>query len=364
VALRLGWLSLTLGEGERAAAAYEHARLLAGADQDALLGLSSARTLTGYDAYEEGDYATARQQWRDALAVHPAADDARRGLVLAREQRFDPELWLAFVGTTGPEESLAGGSALLHLPLQLQDWLVLRAAYRHLESSVSMPAPTTAPGSARSGPSRRFSQNDLFGGVGFGLPWLWLDAWGAALLLDGEQPVGGELARLRLGRRWGITVDQAALGRETGWNAQLAPQAFVWPIDELGLSAGAHLTFDDVDQDVAAVAGISIVTQPVEVHLQGHYGRQRWPVSLDGPTVITTDGDVTVGGKLTVMVPLSEQWALGIQGQVARVELDDSAGLYGSAALGLRWSPLWWLDDEATTASPPPTTARHTTSPP
>ncbi|MBW2455455.1 MAG: hypothetical protein JRI68_13125 [Deltaproteobacteria bacterium] len=363
VALRLGWLSLALGEGDQAAAAYDRARWLPGADYEAVLGLSSGLTMAGYDDYEAGDAAAARESWRNALYLNPAAEDARRGLVLAREQRFDPELWLAFVGTTGPDKSLVGGSALVHLPLQLKDWVVLRAAYRHLESSVSTAAPAATPmGSGRSGRSRRFSENDLFAGLGIGLPWLWLDAWGAALLLDGEKPVGGELARLRVGRHWGMVIDQAALGRQAGWNAQVAPQAFVWPIPELGLSAGAHVTLDEIGDEIGAIAGASLVTSSLEIHLQGHLGRQRWPASVDGPTVLTTDGDLTAGGKLSVMVPMSEQWALGLQGQVERVEVDEGAGVYGSAALGLRWSPHWFLDDR--TATPSQRAASAAGSPP
>lgn len=352
VALRLGWLSLALGEGDQAAAAYDRARWLPGADYEAVLGLSSGLTMAGYDDYETGDAAGARESWRNALHLNPEAEDARRGLVLAREQRFDPELWLAFVSSSAPDQSLVGGSALIHLPLQLKDWVVLRAAYRHLESSVSTAPPAAAPmSSGRSGPSRRFSENDLFAGLGIGTPWLWLDAWGTALLLDGDKPVGGELARLRVGRRWGMSIDQAALGRQAGWNLQLAPQAFVWPIPELGLSAGVHTTLDEAGDEVGAIAGASLITSSLEIHLQGHLGRQRWPASVDGPTVLTADGDLTGGGKLTVMVPMSEQWALGLQGQVERVEVDEGAGVYGSAALGLRWSPHWFLDDRTATTS-------------
>ncbi len=363
VALRLGWLSLALGEGHQAAAAYDRARWLPGADHEAVLGLSSGLTMAGYDDFEAGDAPAARQHWHHALRLNPAAEDARRGLVLAREQRFDPELWLAFVGTSAPDTSLIGGSALLHLPLQLKDWVVLRAAYRHLESSVSTVGPTATPmGSGGSGRARRFSEKDLFAGLGVGIPWLWLDAWGAAILLDGEQAVGGELARLRVGRRWGIALDQAALGRETGWNAQLAPQAFVWPIPELGLSAGAHVTLDEAGDEISAVAGASLVTASVEVHLQGHLGRQRWPVSLDGPTVLTTDGDVTGGGKVTVMIPASDRWALGLQGQIERLEGDEGAGVYGSAAVGLRWSPHWFLDDSIANRSGRAATTAHSPS--
>ncbi len=347
VALRIGWLSLALTDGERAAAAYHQAGGLPGADLDAQVGLSSALTMTGYDDYADGDYTAARRQWRDALSLHPGADDARRGLILVREQRFDPELWLSFVGTSAPDESLAGGSALLYLPLQVADWLVLRAAFRHLESSVTRVTSVESPMGPGRTPSRRWSENDVFAGLGVGLPWLWLDAWGTGLFLDGDKPVGGEAARLRIGRRWGLTLDQAALGRKAGWNVQLAPQAFIWPLPELGFSAGTHLTLDEIGNDVSAIAGISLVTKPVEIHVQGHVGPQRWPVSLDGPTVTTTDGNLTVGGKLTVMVPMSEQWALGLQGQVAQLELDSGKGLYGTAALGLRWSPHWFLDEAA-----------------
>lgn len=342
VTVRIAYLSLRLEDAETAVTAYERAARLEGAGPEATQGLASAMTQRGYQSFADGDRAEARADWQQALTHDPDQSDAERGLDLARELRFDPELWLAFVAAQGAGADSYGGSLLLHLPLQITDWLTLRGAYRHAESSEGVSGPTAAapPGRA-DGSGRRVRGHDdqIALGAGVGTSHFWLEGLGLLLVPQTGKPVGGEAARLRLGHRWGIQVEQAVLARDVGVNGQLMPTAFVWPTAELGLAAGARMTFDDVGTAGAAELGVSIVTDPVELYLRGHLGLERWPVSMDVPLVLSLDQEVIGGGSAAAWFALDDVWSLGLHGQLAAIEHEDDGGIYGSAALGLRASP-------------------------
>lgn len=339
VTVRLAWLSLQLEDAATAVYGYERARALAGAGPEATEGLADALTLRGWQAFEEGDRADAREDWRLALRYEPDQPDAQRGLELARELRIEPELWGAFVFTTGAGPDSMGGGGLLHVPIQVKDWLGFRLAYRHVETSEAVPAepePGRRPGS---GSRVRFYQDDIHAGIGLGTSYLWFEGMGIVIIPSDEGVAAGEAARLRLGFKYGLQVEQAVLVRDDGAGGQLLPTAFVWPLGWLGFGAGARFTFDPAGQDVSAVVGASVVPEPVELHLQAHVGVERWPVTMAMPQVLTLADDVNVGGTLTAMFSVSEAWAVGLQGQVERIDSEGQGGVFGSVALGLRWSP-------------------------
>ncbi|MBW2525939.1 MAG: hypothetical protein JRI23_17280 [Deltaproteobacteria bacterium] len=339
VTVRVAWLSLQLEDSGTAVVAYQRARGLAGAGAEATQGLASALTLRGWQHFDDGDRAAARGDWRQAIELQPDQPDAQRGLDLARELRFEPELWGAAVFTTGSGNDSIGGAGFIHLPIQIKDWLSFRAAYRHVATSESVAAPTAPPGRPPGGGTVRLHQNEIYAGGSVGTEILLFEALGVALWPSDERFAGGEAARLRLGYDYGLQLEQAVLAREGGVNGQLMPSAFVWPLDRLGLGAGARFTFDPDGIDVSAVAGVSIVPEPVAIHLRFHAGLERWPVTMAMPQVLTLADEVNVGGSLTALFDVSETWSVGISGQVERLNRPGQAGVFGSAGAGLRWSP-------------------------
>jgi hypothetical protein len=341
VTLRIAWLSLRLTLADAAVGTYARARGLRGAGPEATEGLASSLSLRGYQSLDDHDRAAARADWQQALYFDPSQADAEHGLDLARELRFDPELWAAFVGLKAGGQSSYGGAVLLDLPLQIKDWLGVRAAYRHVEASASAAAGQSSGRGSGKGSSRtRFGQDEGYAAVGLGTWWLWIEAMGLVVDPSTEPVAGGEAARLRVGEDYGAQLEQAVVARDRGVSGQLSPTAFVWPIHELGLSAGARITLDDVGQDASALAGVSIVVEPVELHLSGHFGVERWPVSMAVPIVLTLDEELTVGGSLAGLFMVSKEWSLGVSGSIERiVPAEGQAGVYGSAGLGLRWSP-------------------------
>ncbi len=376
VSVRLAWLSLRLGDARRAVREYHRARMLPGAGPEATRGLSSALTLEGYNELAAGDPGGAREDWRQALELDPSQADARHGLDLARAQRVDPELWGGYLGERFNGTQGNGFSIFTVLPLQLSDHFRLRAAYRFswLElhgprsSSSSQALGTAAMGpgggaggmgpgggsgsgsggqsssGASSSARNPWHEHDAYLGFGFGGTHAWLDLLGFALFPSDEPSVPGQAAELRLGRRFGITTLEATLHREQGWNGQVAPRLFAWPVTWLGLSAGPRFTFDDQGQPASGEATLALLTGPVHIYVRGHIGTQRWPVSPAIPLVLATDQDLPLGGSAALLFRLSSRWTLGLSSELERLALGEVHGTYTSFAAGLRWSPRFWKE--------------------
>ena len=340
VTVRNAWLSLLLSDYELASLHYQRAGALVGAGPESRRGLASALTGLGYRELDDGERAEARARFGEALRLDPEQQDAAAGMALVPAHRFDPELWGAFVGWSAGGSDAYGGGGLLLLPFQLADDYRLRGAYRHLELSESAARAVegSGPGSG-AGARARFHQDEGYLGLGWEGSWLGLEVMGVLLSSSADALVVGQAARLRVGRRFGLSMDEAALAGDIDSNVQLSPRLFVWPTDWLGLAAGVRLTFDGLGQEVSGLAGVSVVTAPVEIHLRGHLGVERWPVELDTPAVLNAAGDLTLGGAATLMFPISRRWGLGLQGEVERLVVQQQAGIHGSGALGLRWSP-------------------------
>lgn len=341
VAVRIAWLSLQLGDAELAIASYERARTKVGAGPEATQGLASALTLRGWQRKQAGERAAADEDWQRALAIDPSQPDAHAGLEAAPESHFDPELWLAFVGSAAAGKTSYGGAATLLLPFRITDWLGLRLAYRHVEASDSVGQGASAPSgrAGGSGKRARFGQEELWAGLGAGPSWLWIEASGIFLARSGESPSGGEAAAVRLGETWGLRVEEALLTGPRGLSFQLVPTAYVWPVDWLGLGAGARIGWDDLGTTGAGTFGLSVATEDVELHVHGTYGLARWPVDLLTASVLTLDEAVVGGGGLALFFGLGRGWSFGLSGEVDALESEaGDAGIYGSGALGLRWS--------------------------
>ena len=363
VSVRLAWLSLELGDAARAVREYRHARTLPGAGPEAAQGLASALTLEGYDELEDGDRGRAREHWRAALALDPAQDDAQKGLDLARAQRIDPELWVGYLGERIGTTQGGGFSVFALIPLQLSDHFRLRAAYRVSWLDLHGPtngATSTALGTAGMGPGAGagpgpgpgngtsaatasgetlWHEQDAYLGFGFGGRYAWLDLLGMALFPSDERAVPGQAAQLRLGRRFGVEAFEATLRRQRGWNVQVAPRAFVWPVDWLGLWAGPRFTVDDQGDPESIEAGVTLATRPFQLYVSGHTGTQRWPVSPAIPLVLTLDQDLPLGGSAALLFAITPEWTLGLSSELEKLSAAGEDGNYTSFAAGLRWSP-------------------------
>jgi tetratricopeptide (TPR) repeat protein len=334
VTVRLAWLSLRVGDSDQAIRYYERARTLEGAGPEATQGLVSALLLAGEQRRENQDLPGARAAWQKALTLDPDSESARRALQARPSRRIDPEVWGAYLSESIGAFQASGWAVFGHVPLVLGDRWRLRAAYRHAE----LRTPNRSQLGFAAGQSR-YSQDDAYLGGGFDARYWGLNLLGFMLFPSTESTVPAEAISLRLGQRYGIVLEQMALGRSRGVNTQLLPYLFFWPSPQVGLGAGARLTFDDVGEEVSGQAGVTLVTSSIRLELGGQVGVERWPVVPSVPLVLTLGQDVTLGGTLTAVVPLSNTWALGAQGQAEQLEAQGYRGWYFSAAAGLVWSP-------------------------
>ena len=358
VTVRVAWLSLQLGDYPSAVEGYRRALGLSGAaalgsDWDAKPGLVSALTGAGFDALETRDRPTARDQFREALALDPAREDARRGLRLAAAHRLAVELWGAYVGLTGTT-STRGGAGFVAVRSELSDHLRLGVAFRHLELSTHDQVTLTVDGNPGPGPGvgaqrdvvlgfdTPWRQEELYGSLGFVSHWVAVEGMGLVLFRDvnGQRDrIFGEAAGLRLGWSWGLTVDQALLFRPEGERFQLRPMAFAWPHRIVGLAAGAHVTVDPDGTSVSGRLGLSLQFRPVSVDLQGFVGPERYPVDRSAPGVGSLVATLTGGGAAVLWFHPTPSWSLGLAGSLARTALDDVVGTHHTLGAGVRWSP-------------------------
>jgi len=335
VTVRIAWLSLLLEDEELAVAAYRRARALPGAGPEATEGFSSALTVRGLQRLEEGRRNEARLDFDEALRWSPQRDDARRGRQLAASMRLSAEFWGAYVGVLG-DTPAHGGAGLVSASFHLNDWLRLRGAYRHLRQKVTIPVGTSQ---RRAESTTSFTQNDGYFAAAVVFPSWGLEGMGMILDVGEEGLVPGQAARLWVGRRWGLSVDEALIVRDVGASLQLTPMAFVWPTRNIGFGAGARFTVDDVGVAVAGRLGASVVTESIELQALGFVGRTRWAVMHDVPSVMTLAGEVEGGGTISAYVRLVDGFDLGVNGAVSVLPDEEQSFTYLSAGLGLRVRP-------------------------
>jgi tetratricopeptide (TPR) repeat protein len=363
VAVRLAYLSLKLRRGEEAIALYRLAAGLPGAGPEAQAGLGAALALLGYQELARGERAAARARFTAALAAAPGDADARRGLELAGPAAaVRPELWLGYLSAALGPTSDSTFATFLAAPWQVNDAVTVRVAYRHLEPLGTRPGAAagvaslqprgygpgggmggggtgggTGPGGAGGG--LRDRQDEAYASVRLERPRAAAELMGMLLLPSVGKAIGGPAGTVRLGRDYGLAVDGAGLALPGGWNGQVAPTAFYWPTPRLGLGAGARLTWDAAGAATSGRAGATVRLGRLDLDLGGHYGAERWPVSLGAASVLSVPGDLAYGGTLTATVRVTRAVTLGLQGQLERVTQGPATGSYSSVALGLRLTP-------------------------
>ncbi|MCA9598699.1 MAG: hypothetical protein KC776_35555 [Myxococcales bacterium] len=340
VTVRLAWLSFRLGDLDAAERLYQRARSMDGAGPEATQGLAATHARRGFIELHAGDVEAARASFRAALTINPRYSEARRGLSLCRTHPFDLEFWIGGYSVAEPQRT-TGALGFAHLRLRPSQHLRLRAAYRFQGYWVEQ-STDTGPG-FQGGRSQTKSvgenRHELWAGGGVEATWLGVEALGLWMPSTDQPTLFGQAARLRLGERVGVSMEQAVLGFRGEAGYQLAPAGYAWMSRSVAANAGARFTHDAAGGAWAAEAGLSLFADPAELYLSGRVGRARWPVAVTIPSVLGVDGDVRYGGTLTLMFGVSEATALGINAEVHRLETADGDTTYFGAALGLRLSP-------------------------
>lgn len=346
VTVRLAWLSLQMGDSDRAIGWYERAISLEGAGPEARQGLASAHEQRGFGRLDRADRAGARQDFGAALDIDPKREDARRGLdLVGPASRVDPEVWLGLLRQNLPGDSYTAGAVFIHVPWQLEDHLTLRLAYRYVGSEDNQPSQPPSPESP--GPGRQSAgsglslvhHHELYAGGGVKSAYVDAELLGIGVFPSDEDAAPGAGLRLRAGSSFGVLVEAAALHRERGWNQQVVPGLYFWPSPFVGLAAGMRYTMDDVGKDPSGWLGLSLARDRTEFHVRGHLGTERWPFSASEPSILSIDPETTAGAKAALLLPLSPTWQLGIQAQFEKLRDQDRNGAYVGASMGLRWSP-------------------------
>lgn len=341
VSVRLAWLSLRLGDSDNAIAWYGRARSLPGAGRESTRGLASAHTQRGFARLKSHQRQSARQDFRTAIALDAEQADARRGLAIAGPaSRVDPELWLAYLQHSLPKAKWKGTALFAHVPWQVDDTWRLRLAYRYLALKTDYQTKDAPPGGPRLGDVNTSEhQQEIYTGVRFGSPWVDFEALGVAVLPSNGDRVPGAGVELRVGRRLGLLVEGASLGRERGWSHQAIPGLYYWPADSIGVALGTRYTTDEEGKAFSAWAGVSWSDDRSELHVRVHRGAERWAFSILQPSILTIDSETTAGGRATLLLPLSPTWQLGLMGELEKLNKVNEPGVYFDIGLGLLWSP-------------------------
>jgi hypothetical protein len=340
VTVRLAWLSLRAGKPEEAERLYRRARSLPGAGVEASQGLATCLTSIGDRAMNESDWAGAERTYRQALLVQPSHPQATRGLQrLEARPRFEPEVWGAYIHKPDDGPAWNGFAVFGHVRWEVaQEWKV-RGAFRYMGLSRTRGAPGTQ-GRGSQG-SEGWHQSEAYAGLEWSGRWVAVEGMGIGLLPSNESAVGGAAARGRFGRDMGLNLETAALRRDSGWNGQLLPTLYAWPVRFLGLAAGPRVTMDPAGRDVSMFAGVTLANQDVSVFLSGHLGTERWPFSISVPGVLTMDQDLKAGGTVAMLLRVHSMVRVGVQGQVERVSLAFGDGTWFAASMGLQWAPTF-----------------------
>jgi hypothetical protein len=345
VTVRIAWLSLRMGQYGHAAVAYRTARTLPGAGPEATQGLSSALTGLGYGKLEDSSNDEARLQFKEALALDPAKERAKAGLAqIDAMPTIEPELWMAYVRMPDYGPTWNGWAAFAQLPWHVTGALTLRAAYRHVDLQREVPSVPPVPGMGYHGggsglTTQTWRQNEVYAAADFDKPWWAVGLLGIGLLPSDADPAWGAAMRGRIGRTFGLNVDGSAIRMESGWNRQLLPTVFLWPTRYLGLAAGSRITGDPQGTMASFHAGATLKTHGFAMHVSGHAGPERWPVSMMVPSVLTVGQELPYGVNVTAVVSVSSLVRLGLQTQFERVSIGGAEKNYFTVSGGVQLAP-------------------------
>jgi hypothetical protein len=327
--MRIAALSVRLHEAASAVTVYRHARQLPGAGEGAAEGLVSALTTAGYDALDRGDLGAARREWQEAIAIDPAAVDARRGLDLVGPSRGGAvEAWAGRLSAPGASAEVV----YVNVPFRLNDQVSVRGAYRQVGGATA----------GKAGVTPFFgSQHEFYGGVTVerGIASTEVVAFGLQSTIE---HIGGVAASTRIGGRYGMTFTVAGIHEAAGWNTQVMPQAFIWPVPWLVLDAGVRITRDPSVSATNATVGGALRLPALTIDAQAHLGTERLAFGMAGPSVMSFAASTTGGATVTAVVPVSKPLTLYAQVQVEQLGTKTGAaasGHYLGVAAGVRWVP-------------------------
>lgn len=336
--LRLAYLALLRQRFDEAVERYQALRKQpeAEGDRDVPRGLASAIAGQGWQRASAGQPDRARAEFRRALALDPENASATRGLAtVAPAPWVSPELWVGLVGHSLGMVRYQGWALYGNVPVALGRGFVLRAAGRFLAAGRSSGRSAWAFG-GRGNSSWTLDEEYLSlaraGGLVAG------EVVGARSRSTGQATLWGGAGRLRVGSFAGGLVEASYL-RAAGWatNAQIAPLAYYWPVEQVGLQAGARITLDDRGNSVSATAGISLVVRPFALHLRGHAGDERWAFLVDAPSIASFDAVTSYGAGATLLWSLGRAWRLAVQSEGERLRAEGALGYYWSVSAGVQY---------------------------
>jgi hypothetical protein len=250
---------------------------------------------------------------------------------VAAPARATPEVWAGMAGWNLGSTRYLGGAVFAHTPVRVSSEFSLHVAGRYVSYGRQSEASPWAFGQTR---ARRLNLADAFVGADYQQAWWSAAVSGAYEKLTGSNALMGGGVRGRVGRDYGVllggTVLRAA-GSQANW--QILPLAFYWPLPEVGLRAGARLTFDG-RQSASAMAGASLMVGGHALHLDGHLGNERAALNPETYSLLTLSADATLGGTLTLALRLTPTIRLLAQAQGERLKNEGATGAYWSASLG------------------------------
>jgi hypothetical protein len=246
--------------------------------------------------------------------------------------RVSPEVWGGMVGQTLGNTRYLGGAIFVHVPVRITPELRLHVAGRYVGYGRQGGG---SPGAFGQGGARLISLADGFLGADYQRRWWGVDALGVYERLSGTNSLAGGNLRGRLGQRYGILMDGTLLLSAGGFaNWQVVPLAFLWPMPNLGLRAGARLTFDG-RQSASGMAGASLCLRGHSLHVDGHLGNERAALNPATFSLLNLSGDATLGGTLTLLVRVNPTVRLLAQAQAERLTNQGAEGSYWSTSLGV-----------------------------
>jgi tetratricopeptide (TPR) repeat protein len=335
--LRLAYLALLQSRPDEAYDRYQALRQRpeAQGDTDVVRGLASAVAGKGWHLASLGEADRARAEFRRALSIDPDNASAKRGLAtIASAPLVSPELWTGLVGYSLGMYRYQGFALYGDLPVSIGRGFVLRAAGRYMAAGRSARSVWAFGGRGNSSWTldEEYLSLARAGGLVAG------EIVGARSSTTGQATLWGGAARLRVGTFAGGLVEASYLrAAELATNAQVVPLLYYWPIEHVGLQAGARVTLDDRGNSVSATAGISLLARPFGLHLRGHAGDERWAFALDAPSIASFDAVTSYGGSATILWSVSSSWRLGLQGEGERLRAEGALGYYWCISAGLQY---------------------------
>jgi hypothetical protein len=229
---------------------------------------------------ELGDRPLAKELYTRAARLEGAGSEAELGLEASRSPRFIGEMWLGGFDLAGANPSSAGGFGFVGIRFFPSEAWPIRAAYRGVLSSTESSETSRGFGAGRrsSSSTRTLTRHEAWLGAGFGSRYFRAEALGVGIFATGSRAVFGQAARVGAGHRFGAVVDQAALFPAGATNVQLGPALFAWPVDALGVRAGARVTRASGSTLGAFEGGLSLWTRAIEANVLVLQGRALAPV--------------------------------------------------------------------------------------